>query len=177
MISLIFILVTSYVIKEQFTVTPRLSAVFYPLNPMSETNIPILQMRKLNLRTTNGLLWGHTVEQGPRVELRPVRKSGVHPPGPSLCWMRPCSCTCQHPISSPLSPQHLSLLQGPPRIHGNLGSPGLRKTLAHLLKLLHPKVSHTGNNHVCLGRSLAPGPTPLLCSEALGSIAWRTQCS
>lgn len=70
---------------------------------------------------------------------------------PAHCFQPPQS-------SAPLLPQ------GPLRVHRTLGSRGLREAPAQLLKLLHHKVSHTGNNHVCLGKNLAPGPTPLLCS-------------
>lgn len=51
------------------------------------------------------------------------------------------SNTCQHPVCSSLSPQHLSLPQSPWRVHRNLVIQGLRE-LAHLVKLLLHDVSH-----------------------------------
>lgn len=45
---------------------------------MSETDIPVFQMRKLSLRTTKRLVRGHAAKQGPCVEPRSASKSGAH---------------------------------------------------------------------------------------------------
>lgn len=56
-------------------------------------------------------------------------------------------------------------------------SHGLRKILAHLVRYLLHTASRVTTIVIHLSRSLTPGPTPLLGSEAPPYRDWRTQCS